>query len=97
MPEGNSRSTPLEGPAEAGVDWERRARRLEALCGLAVEMGRRPRLGRYQHLDQGEGPAGVLAGRLDRVVVADDSGRSTRPRPQDAIVHLESPPMRGPS
>jgi signal transduction histidine kinase len=37
MPEGNSRSTPLAGPAEAGVDWERRAHRLEALCGLAVE------------------------------------------------------------
>lgn len=37
MPDGNSRSTPLAAADAAGVDWERRARRLEALCGLAVE------------------------------------------------------------
>ena len=38
MPEGTSRSTPPDPMApREGVDWERRARRLEALCGLAVE------------------------------------------------------------
>jgi signal transduction histidine kinase len=33
MPDGNSQSTPASAPA----DWETRARRLEALCGLAAE------------------------------------------------------------
>jgi signal transduction histidine kinase len=40
MPDGNSRSTLTAPHAEAagtGVDWERRARRLEALCGFAAE------------------------------------------------------------
>jgi signal transduction histidine kinase len=39
MPDGNSRST-LTAPdpaATTGVDWERRARRLEALCGFSAE------------------------------------------------------------
>jgi signal transduction histidine kinase len=40
MPDGNSRSIPPApaAPAErAGVEWERRARRLDALCGLAAD------------------------------------------------------------
>jgi signal transduction histidine kinase len=42
MPDGNSRSTltaPGAAAADTGVDWERRARRLEALCGFAAEAG----------------------------------------------------------
>ena len=40
MPDGNSRSTltaPDTAAAGTGVDWERRAHRLEALCGFAAE------------------------------------------------------------
>jgi signal transduction histidine kinase len=40
MPDGNSRSTLLASETAAagtGVDWERRARRLEALCGFAAD------------------------------------------------------------
>ncbi|HEX6040716.1 ATP-binding protein [Longimicrobium sp.] len=40
MPDGNSRSTLVstdQADAGTGVDWERRARRLEALCGFAAE------------------------------------------------------------
>jgi signal transduction histidine kinase len=36
MADGNSQSTPAHAPA-AAADWETRARRLEALCGLAAE------------------------------------------------------------
>ncbi|HEX8319809.1 HAMP domain-containing sensor histidine kinase [Longimicrobium sp.] len=36
MADGNSQSTPAHAPA-AAADWETRARRLEALCGLATE------------------------------------------------------------
>jgi signal transduction histidine kinase len=42
MPDGNSRSTltaPQAAAAGTGVDWERRARRLEALGGFAAEAG----------------------------------------------------------
>jgi signal transduction histidine kinase len=42
MPDGNSRSTlaaPDAAAAGTGVDWERRARRLEALCGFAAQAG----------------------------------------------------------
>jgi signal transduction histidine kinase len=42
MADGNSRSTltaPGAGAAGTGVDWERRARRMEALCGFAAEAG----------------------------------------------------------
>ena len=39
MPDGNSRSTLLapDGAAGTGMDWERRAKRLEALCGFAAD------------------------------------------------------------
>ena len=41
MPEGNSRSTlaPDAPAAGGGVDWERRAQRLEALCGFSADAG----------------------------------------------------------
>jgi signal transduction histidine kinase len=71
MPDGNSRSTLLATGAQTagtGVDWERRARRLEGLCGLAAETA---------GVVDAEDVWRLLCGRLAAVLDADAAALAT--------------------